>query len=55
MKANDLTGEVAVRAARRQRLAQALPGAVAVIPTSPERARNRDTHYPTATTAISTI
>jgi Xaa-Pro aminopeptidase len=46
MKANNLTGEVAVRAARRQRLAQALPGAVAVIPTSPERARNRDTHYP---------
>ncbi len=46
MKANDLTGDVAVRAARRQRLAQALPGAVAVIPTSPERARNRDTHYP---------
>jgi len=46
MKANDLTGEAAVRAARRQRLAQAMPGAVAVIPTSPERARNRDTHYP---------
>ena len=46
MKANDLTQDVAVRAARRQRLAQALPGAVAVIPTSPERARNRDTHYP---------
>ena len=46
MKANDLTRDVAVRAARRQRLAQAMPGAVAVIPTSPERARNRDTHYP---------
>ena len=46
MKANDLTQGVAVRAARRQRLAQAMPGAVAVIPTSPERARNRDTHYP---------
>ena len=46
MKANDLTADVAVRAARRQRLAQAMPGAVAVIPTSPERARNRDTHYP---------
>ena len=46
MKANDLTGDVAVRAARRQRLAHAMPGAVAVIPTSPERARNRDTHYP---------
>jgi Xaa-Pro aminopeptidase len=46
MKANDLTQDVAVRAARRLRLAQAMPGAVAVIPTSPERARNRDTHYP---------
>jgi len=46
MKANDLTGDVAVRAARRQCLAQAMPGAVAVIPTSPERTRNRDTHYP---------
>jgi Xaa-Pro aminopeptidase len=46
MKANDLTQDVAVRAARRQRLAQAMPGAVAVIPTAPERARNRDTHYP---------
>ena len=46
MKANDLTQEVAVRAARRRRLAQAMPGGVAVIPTAPERARNRDTHYP---------
>jgi Xaa-Pro aminopeptidase len=46
MKANDLTLDMTVRAARRQRLAQAMPGAVAVIPTAPERARNRDTHYP---------
>ena len=46
MKANDLGQDVAMRAARRQRLAQAMPGAVAVIPTAPERARNRDTHYP---------
>ncbi len=46
MKVNDLGQDVAVRAARRQRLAQAMPGAVAVIPTAPERARNRDTHYP---------
>jgi len=46
MKANDLTQDVAVRAQRRQRLAQAMPGGVAVIPTAPERARNRDTHYP---------
>jgi len=36
-------------AARRARLAesmQAAGGGVAVIPTAPERARNRDTHYP---------
>jgi len=46
MQANDLTQDMAVRAARRQRLAQAMPGAVAVIPTAPERARNRDTHFP---------
>jgi Xaa-Pro aminopeptidase len=46
MKANDLTQDVAVRAARRQRLAQAMPGGIAVIPTAPERTRNRDTHYP---------
>ncbi len=46
MKANDLTQDIAVRVARRLRLAQAMPGAVAVVPTSPERARNRDTHYP---------
>ncbi len=46
MKVNDLTQDVAVRAERRQRLARAMPGGVAVIPTAPERARNRDTHYP---------
>ncbi len=46
MKANDLTQDMAVRAARRRLLAQAMPGGVAVIPTAPERTRNRDTHYP---------
>jgi Xaa-Pro aminopeptidase len=46
MKADDLTQDLTVRAGRRRRLAQAMPGAVAVIPTAPERARNRDTHYP---------
>ncbi len=46
MKANELNQDMAVRAERRQRLAQAMPGGVAVIPTAPERARNRDTHYP---------
>jgi len=46
MNANDLGQDVVVRAGRRQRLVQAMPGAVAVIPTAPERTRNRDTHYP---------
>src|SRR5689334_5407983 len=32
--------------ARRARLTQAMQGGVAVIPTAPERIRNRDTHYP---------
>ena len=31
---------------RRQRLATLMQGGVAVIPTSPERKRNRDSHYP---------
>jgi Xaa-Pro aminopeptidase len=46
MKANDLAQDMAVRAARRRLLAQAMPGGIAVIPTAPERTRNRDTHYP---------
>lgn len=33
-------------AARRARLAAAMQGGIAVIPTAPERVRNRDTHYP---------
>jgi Xaa-Pro aminopeptidase len=35
----------AIFQARRQRLAQAMQGGVAVIPTAPERPRNRDSHY----------
>ena len=35
-----------VYATRRRRLAEALGEAVAVIPTAPERLRNRDSHYP---------
>jgi Xaa-Pro aminopeptidase len=31
---------------RRRRLAEAIGGAVAVVPTAPERVRNRDSHYP---------
>jgi Xaa-Pro aminopeptidase len=32
--------------ARRARLAQAMQAGIAVVPTAPERIRNRDTHYP---------
>ncbi len=46
MKANDLRPDIAVHAGRRRRLAAALGDGVAVIPTAPERARNRDSHYP---------
>ena len=35
-----------VYADRRRRLAAALGDGVAVIPTAPERVRNRDTHFP---------
>ena len=44
MKPNDL--DPMLHGARRARLAQAMQGGVAVIPTAPERIRNRDTHYP---------
>jgi Xaa-Pro aminopeptidase len=37
---------VSVYASRRRRLAQAIGEAVAVVPTAPERVRNRDSHYP---------
>jgi len=46
MKANDLRADVAVHAERRRRLAAAIGEGVAVIPTAPERTRNRDSHYP---------
>ncbi len=42
MKAHDLSNHLA----RRQRLAQAMGAGVAVVPTAPERLRNRDTHFP---------
>ncbi|MDH4095662.1 MAG: aminopeptidase P N-terminal domain-containing protein [Betaproteobacteria bacterium] len=45
MKANEMT-DVAVYAERRRRLAATIGEGVAVIATAPERARNRDTHYP---------
>ena len=46
MNADDLKPSPAVHAARRARLAAAIGAGVAVIPTAPERPRNRDTHYP---------
>lgn len=46
MNAGDLKTGIDVFAERRRRLAGALGGGIAVIPTAPERARNRDTHYP---------
>jgi Xaa-Pro aminopeptidase len=46
MKANDLKLDLAPQARRRQRLAEAIGEGIAVIPTAPERTRNRDTHYP---------
>jgi Xaa-Pro aminopeptidase len=44
MKPNDL--DPILHGARRARLAQAMQGGVAILPTAPERIRNRDTHYP---------
>jgi Xaa-Pro aminopeptidase len=37
---------VPVYAERRRRLAEAIGDAVAIVPTAPERIRNRDSHYP---------
>jgi Xaa-Pro aminopeptidase len=44
MNPNEL--DPVLHGARRARLAQAMQGGVAVLPTAPERVRNRDTHYP---------
>ncbi len=38
--------DIAIYAGRRARLAREMGSGVAVIPTAPERIRNRDTHYP---------
>lgn len=43
MKPTELTP---VYAQRRRRLAEAIGPAIAVVPTAPERVRNRDSHYP---------
>ena len=46
MNMNEPPHGVTTHAARRDRLMQAMRAGVAVIPTAPERTRNRDTHYP---------
>jgi Xaa-Pro aminopeptidase len=43
---NATTLDIATYAARRARLLHAMGDGVAVIPTAPERIRNRDSHYP---------
>ncbi len=40
------TDHISTYTTRRRRLAEAMGGGVAVIPTAPERIRNRDSHYP---------
>ncbi|HXM81974.1 MAG TPA: aminopeptidase P N-terminal domain-containing protein [Burkholderiales bacterium] len=40
------TDSISMYSERRRRLAQAMTAGVAVVPTAPERLRNRDTHYP---------
>ena len=42
----NLTENSAAHRHRRERLAQAIGAGVAVVPTAPERVRNRDTHFP---------
>jgi len=44
MKPDDF--DPVIHGARRARLAQAMQAGVAVLPTAPERIRNRDSHYP---------
>ena len=46
MQLSDLSLERGIYAERRRRLAQAMGSGVAVVPTAPERIRNRDTHFP---------
>lgn len=38
--------DISVYRRRRERLAGAMQAGIAVIPTAPERLRNRDSHYP---------
>jgi Xaa-Pro aminopeptidase len=40
------TEQIPIYANRRQRLAETIGAGIAVVPTAPERVRNRDSHYP---------
>jgi len=42
----NIADNVSIYRNRRERLARALGAGVAIVPTAPERIRNRDTHYP---------
>ena len=42
----NIAEDISVHRSRREQLARAIGAGVAVIPTAPERLRNRDTHYP---------
>jgi Xaa-Pro aminopeptidase len=42
----NIAESVSIYRSRRERLARALQRGVAVIPTAPERVRNRDSHFP---------
>src|SRR3954447_4519606 len=42
----DIAEDLSIYRSRRKRLARAMGAGVAIIPTAPERIRNRDTHYP---------
>ena len=42
----NIAEQIPVYAERRRRLAEAIGAGVAVVPTAPERVRNRDSHYP---------
>src|SRR5258708_23846147 len=42
----NIAEDISTYRTRRERLPRAMGSGVAVIPTAPERIRNRDTHYP---------
>src|SRR3954454_1162352 len=42
----DIAEDLSIYRSRRERLARAMGAGIAIIPTAPERIRNRDTHYP---------